>query len=226
MKTDYLVHETMYRELREQGHAGWGGEAHARRMRGWADRSRELAAHPAFPVPPAPILEVGCGAGDTLLAWAERGHRVSGIDIAPTAVAWAEEKFAAAGARGEFRAGSVGDLGQIYPASSFDVVVDGDCFHCLIGEDRARFLIGLHQVLRPGGLFVLSHMVNEVRDPEMRAELDPRTRVRSRDGVAYRFMPYAVDLLGEVESAGFEILEHAVRENPWWDHLQALARKR
>ncbi|HEY2904300.1 MAG TPA: class I SAM-dependent methyltransferase [Vicinamibacterales bacterium] len=49
------------------------------------------------------VLEVGCGAGVDLARFAKGGAIVSGVDVAPSAIALARANFAQQGLRGEFQ---------------------------------------------------------------------------------------------------------------------------
>ncbi|EKY5004783.1 class I SAM-dependent methyltransferase [Citrobacter amalonaticus] len=47
-----------------------------------------------FPAPPAKFLELGCGnAAMSSQLMAQKGYDVYGIDISPTAITWANERF-------------------------------------------------------------------------------------------------------------------------------------
>lgn len=59
---------------------------------------------------PATALEVGCGEGELSIRLARRGMRVTGIDIAPDAVAEARRRAEAAGVEINLSAGSIYDL--------------------------------------------------------------------------------------------------------------------
>lgn len=82
------------------------------------------------------ILDLGCGTGDIAIWLATQGYEAHGIDIAPSAIAWATEKAQAQATRVQFTTGSVLDLTP-YKDDFFRLVVDGRCLHCIIGPDRA-----------------------------------------------------------------------------------------
>ncbi|WP_454815845.1 class I SAM-dependent methyltransferase [Labrys neptuniae] len=75
---------------------------------------------------------------------AKRGYRVQGIDISPTAIAWANEIFEAAGHAGRFVQGDVRAILDI-GAASFALIF-GACLHCLIGADRCLCLAEVRRI--------------------------------------------------------------------------------
>lgn len=200
-RADYGGFETTYRRLREAG-TDWNTSGQL------AETLTHLARHLERPgVPRAGrLLELGCGAGD-ISAWAaRRGFEVYGVDVSPTAIAWARDNFAKQGLAGDFRAASVLDLRE-FADDFFDVVLDGHCFHCIIGDDRPVFLANARRVLKPGGTFHVATMCGELQDPRTRAAFDRATRCLMRDGVAIRQINEATDIVREVEAAGFRVLE-------------------
>src|SRR5450631_3071873 len=87
-KTDYIGHDRRYRQLRDQGAPGWDTADDYR------EREVELAWALAALEPGngKRLLELGCGAGNIAGSLVERGFEVTGIDISPTAIAWATER--------------------------------------------------------------------------------------------------------------------------------------
>lgn len=94
------------------------------------------------------ILDIGCGTGELGLALAARGHSVTGVDLAPTAIARARRKAAERGLTAEFAAADATELGDIGP---FDTVLDSGLLHCLQPAAQRRYLAVLRRVSRPGG---------------------------------------------------------------------------
>lgn len=157
------------------------------------------------------MLELGCGAGDLSLFLAEAGYEAHGVDIAPSAIDWAREKAVTRGLQANFRVGSVLEL-SAFQDGYFDLVLDGYCFHCIIGPDRARFLASAMRVLKPGAVLHLATMCGEVTSGTLRAKLDPESRcVVDQDGVATRYIGLPKDILDEVRTAGFRVLEWGVK---------------
>lgn len=217
MKTDYAAHDARYRQLRAEGASGWDPTEVA------SDRERELgwALAAIEQLAGKRVLELGCGAGNATGFFVERGFEFTGVDISPTAVAWAIER-APPGTKFV-----VADLTKEV-AGEHDLVLDGHCLHCIIGDDRARLLANVRRALVPGGHFFVSTMCGEVTLPALRACFDPVTRCQVVDGVARRFIGDAGEILEELRSAGFEIVRSMIDlrdDADDQDNLWAIARK-
>lgn len=107
----------------------------------------------------------------------------------------------------------------VFGDREFDGVIDGNCFHCIIGTDRTRFLSEVRRVLRPGGIFLVSSMVGDPKQVFPELGWDPESRCQVSDGIARRYMPHPAELIAELKQGGFEILTSELRTNPWWDHM-------
>jgi len=99
------------------------------------------------------VLDVGCGTGENALHLAALGHRVVGIDVAPTAVARAREKAAARGLPASFLVADALDLGKL--RRRFETALDCGCFHTFAPEQRRTYAHSLCEVLSPGGTLQL-----------------------------------------------------------------------
>jgi len=217
LKTDYIGHDRRYRELRDQGAAGWETDDDFR------EHEVELAwALAALEPVGKRVLELGCGAGNIAGKLVERGFDVTGIDISPTAIAWATER---AIPRTRFM---VGDLVAEIPGE-YDLVIDGHCLHCIIGDDRARMLANVRGALVPCGNFFVATMCGEITLPKLRACFDPITRCQIVDDIAYRFIGDPDEILDELRTAGFEIVCSTInrrKSDDDQDNLWAMARVR
>ena len=102
-----------------------------------------------------PVLDSGCGTGNTALYFASRGLKVTGIDFVEDVIRQARDKAAERGISVNFfvkDAMTLGDWDQ-----RFASVVDSGLFHIYAGDDRQRYVQGLAHVLKPGGrLFLFS----------------------------------------------------------------------
>jgi SAM-dependent methyltransferase len=93
------------------------------------------------------VLDVGCGAGVEVVRWARAGARVTGLDIAPSAVALTRANLR----QQDLAAGVVCADGQSLPFAdqSFDFVYA----HGVVqyAADDGAMVRECHRVLRPGG---------------------------------------------------------------------------
>lgn len=96
-------------------------------------------------------LDVGCGTGFLSLELAARGHRVTGIDLAPAMLEAARRKAAERGVDIRFEEG---DAEQVpFPAGSFDLVISRHVLWTLPHPEAA--IDDWIRVLRPGGRLVV-----------------------------------------------------------------------
>jgi cyclopropane fatty-acyl-phospholipid synthase-like methyltransferase len=96
-----------------------------------------------------PILDAGCGTGDTALFFAGRGQPVTGIDFLEGPIQRAKRK---AGERGLSATFLVKDALYLKDwGERFDNVIDSGLFHVFSDQDRKKYVEGLATVLKPGG---------------------------------------------------------------------------
>jgi SAM-dependent methyltransferase len=96
------------------------------------------------------VLDVGCGAGVEVVRFARAGARVTGVDIAPSAIALARQNLEQQGLPARL---DVADGEHLpYADASFDLVFAHGVVQ-YTGDDRAM-VAEIHRVLRPGGLAV------------------------------------------------------------------------
>jgi ubiquinone/menaquinone biosynthesis C-methylase UbiE len=101
-----------------------------------------------------PLLDAGCGTGDTALFFAARGLRVTGIDFLEEPLKRARKKAAERGLAVEFLHKDALTLGEW--DERFASAIDSGLFHVFSDDDRRRYVQGLAHVIRPGGrLFLL-----------------------------------------------------------------------
>ena len=207
MKTKYDAHDAIYRARRAEGKPGWQDpESLGKTLAGLAENMMSEHAPQS-----GRTLELGCGAGDLSLFLAEAGYDVHGVDIAPTAIDWAREKAVERGLQASFQVGSVLDLAD-FRDGTFDLVLDGYCFHCIIGPDRAQFLASAWRVLKPGAVLHVATMCGKVTSASLRAKLDVLSRcVLDQNGVATRYVGLPEDILMEIRTAGFQVLEWNIK---------------
>lgn len=98
-----------------------------------------------------PLLDVGCGTGENLLAFAERGVESVGIDIVPRAIEKAREKAAARGVSATFEIADALALESL--ARTFKTIIECGVFHVFDDESRVRYVESLARAIEPGGVY-------------------------------------------------------------------------
>lgn len=158
----------------------------------------------AFLRPESRVLEFGCGTGSTAILHAPHVAQILAIDYSARMLDIAREKAQAAGVTNlDFAQATLAELDS--PAGSWDVVMGMSILHLL--PDRAQTLARVHELLKPGGVFISSTVCIGDASWPMRV-LAPVFR-------ALPLLPSISSLTlkqlnDELERAGFEI-EHCWR---------------
>ena len=99
------------------------------------------------------ILDSGCGTGENALFFANRGHKVTGIDFLADPINIAKQKGVERKLIASFLMIDALKLADL--PERFDTVIDSGLFHVFSDDDRHRYVYGLATVLNPGGRFYL-----------------------------------------------------------------------
>jgi len=94
------------------------------------------------------ILDSGCGTGENALYFANRGHKVTGIDFLAKPIERAKRKAAERGLAASFFVLDALALKQL--PEDFDTVIDSGLFHVFNADDRRRYVEGLARPLFVG----------------------------------------------------------------------------
>lgn len=99
------------------------------------------------------VLDAGCGTGGHALLLAAGGHAVTGVDVAPAAIARARARSLHGPGSVTFVVADVFELAGVEGVceAPFDTVLDVGLFHVLQPEDRRLYAGSLAAVTRPGG---------------------------------------------------------------------------
>jgi len=108
------------------------------------------------------VLEVGCGTGNLTVALVARGAEVTAVDFNPDMLAIAREKLA--GKAVTFHEMAAVEIGDRFPAASFDIVAASLVLSEMSGDEQRYVLQAAHKVLRPGGRLVIA---DEVRPEKL-----------------------------------------------------------
>jgi len=107
----------------------------------------------------SPVLDAGCGTGDTALHLASLGHQVTGFDYLDEPIRRARAKAADRGLTVDFRTADALSL-DTWP-ERFNAIVDSGLFHVFSDDDRRRYVAGLAHVTNPGGRLFLQCFSDE-----------------------------------------------------------------
>ncbi|HTI69218.1 MAG TPA: methyltransferase domain-containing protein [Candidatus Limnocylindria bacterium] len=139
------------------------------------------------------VLVPGCGRGHEVALAAEFGLDVSGLDIAPTAVAEAQAQYPHLAHR--FLLGSLFDPPENL-RGAFDVVLEHTCMSALPPSLRPDYRHGIDLTLRPGGLLIGLWYINPPLAP-------------GHEGPPY---PFSVPDLTALFANGYTIAEDYIPE--------------
>jgi len=178
-----------------------------------ADYAAHRAAYPdllydrlaAAGVEPTPggdaALDLATGPGIIARALAQRGWRVSGLDIAPAMIETAAALARAEGVSIDFRVAPAEDTG--FPPRSFSLVAAFCCWHWF---DRARAAGEAHRILRTGGWLVVGAM-DWHREPGNIVELSARLVKRHNPDWQTGKLGFRTDWLNELPKDMFAVVD-------------------
>jgi cyclopropane fatty-acyl-phospholipid synthase-like methyltransferase len=120
----------------------------------------------------SPLLDAGCGTGDTALFFAERGLHVTGIDFLEEPLRRARLKAEEKGFDVHFKLMDARDAAALRKttkengkeAAPFASIIDSGLFHVFSDDDRRRYVRALAQVIEAGGRLFL--MCFSDKEPE------------------------------------------------------------
>lgn len=127
----------------------------------WGTDANRFLAVAAAGLPPGTALDLGCGQGRNAVWLAQRGHRVTGIDLSSVAIEHARRLAAEAGVDVEFR---VADLTAWHPGSErWNLVV---LSYLQVDADARRAIHGAaSDAISPGGtLIVIAHHLDNLTE--------------------------------------------------------------
>ena len=160
-----------------------------------------LAARPA--IPPGRVLVPGCGMGHDAVAWAGAGFDTLGLDLSPTAMARASQRWHGlprlAFHQGDFLASANAD-------ASFDWVFEHTLYCAIDPSLRDAHARAVARWLRPGGQFLAVHYMNPDTD-------EPPPFPCTRDELMARFGAF-LELLEEWQPRSWQ--GRLGRERMFW----------
>jgi SAM-dependent methyltransferase len=109
--------------------------------------------------PPSLVLDIGCGAGTTVLWLCREEFRATGLDLAPGAIDAARGRAHRRKIPATFVQGSA--TAMPFPKATFDAASDNGCFHAIPLAARGDYASEVARVVKPGGAFLLTWIGRE-----------------------------------------------------------------
>ncbi|MDP9026645.1 MAG: methyltransferase domain-containing protein, partial [Actinomycetota bacterium] len=190
----------------------WGADPEAWRLHSEPHTAPlfEAALAAASIVPGTRLLDIACGTGMLLALAAERGARVTGLDVSPGMLQLAAEQAPSAEL-------VLADLQSLpFADETFDVVTGINAF--VFAEDSRRAITEAARVLAPGGRLVVGMFAEPERSQstaihDAMTELSPPERAAEHE-------PYALSAPGNLEvaleAAGLQLVGAAEVELDWY----------
>jgi ubiquinone/menaquinone biosynthesis C-methylase UbiE len=135
-----------FQELKQRQSVMWGNGPYQRITETIADIHEAVVGRLA-PEPGDDLLDLACGTGAIAELAAERGARVTGVDLAPVLIETAKERAEELGLQIDYRVGDAEELD--FPEGSFDKL-SSTC-GIMFAPDHEAVARELARVVRPGG---------------------------------------------------------------------------
>ena len=110
----------------------------------------------------ARVLEIGCGTGSGLVALAEHGAKVIGVDLDEGALQVARKRCALHGVIAELHAANATDVAELFGNMPFDLIIFYASLEHMVHEERLRAIADTWAMLRPGDLWCLVETPNRL----------------------------------------------------------------
>ena len=128
---------------------------HARRdLVPWLDHIRPLSD--------LTILEIGCGTGPSLLAFAEQGASVTGLDIRQDMLEIARKRLELHGLEAELACGNAVDAHELLRSRHFDLIIFNAVLEHMTLEERLSSMGSTWDMLRRGDMWAVSGTPNRL----------------------------------------------------------------
>jgi S-adenosylmethionine-dependent methyltransferase len=120
----------------------------------WLDHARPLAN--------SRILEIGTGTGSDLVALAEQGAEVTGIDVDAESLRVAERRAHAYGVKVRLVQANAADIAELFTWERFDFIIFFASLEHMVHAERLQAMAATWQMLKPGGLWCVVETPNRL----------------------------------------------------------------
>ncbi|MBN1498859.1 MAG: class I SAM-dependent methyltransferase [Spirochaetes bacterium] len=204
------IYDEKYRQAIRNDQECWGGnERYTCRLK----QIQDILKSGIIPAQ-GKVLEAGCGEGHLCQEFHKKGYDVTGIDFSKAAIDWAKNKNLI----------HKPDINYIHEDLSkpdlnlndiFDLIIDGNCLHCIIGTRRQYFLENLYHHLSQSGVLYISSLISNDHD----------NHTTEIEGIPYRFIPHPDYLKAELENSGFILIKQVLHERDEYNHINMYLHK-
>ena len=115
----------------------------------------------------ARVLEIGCGTGSGLVALAERGAGVSGVDLDEGALQVARKRCDLHGVVAELHLANATSVRELFGDNAFEAIIFYATLEHMLHEERLRAISETWAMLRPGDLWCLVETPNRLWHTDM-----------------------------------------------------------
>lgn len=119
-------------------------------------------------LPAGRALDLGCGTGADAAYLAQRGWKVTAVDVVAKALTAARRRSQEANVDVEWVHGSVAALGELGLTGPYGLAYDNGCFHGLRARDRAAYVEGVTALTESGATLLLFAFTPGRRGPAPR----------------------------------------------------------
>lgn len=121
----------------------------------------------------ARVLEIGCGTGSGLVALAERGAEVIGLDLDEASVRVARKRCELHGVFAELHVANATSVAEMFKDTPFDFVIFYASLEHMLHEERLQAIADTWTMLRPGDLWCLVETPNRLWHTDTHTALLP-----------------------------------------------------
>ena len=121
----------------------------------------------------ARVLEIGCGTGSGLVALAERGAEVIGVDLDEGSLQVARKRCALHDVLAELHVANATRVAELFRNDGFDLIIFYASLEHMVQEERLRAIADTWAMLRPGDLWCLVETPNRLWHTDTHTALLP-----------------------------------------------------